>query len=303
MSINNLDDVAVLEKGIVIKSDMLVASTDVPWGMKASQIARKSMVSAISDLAAKGVRPYAAMISLGIPNECSIQRTDIEGLAKGFAIASKEFEIKIVGGDTNEACELVIDCSIIGFTRFKVPTRNGARPGDYVVVSGTFGFTAAGLAILLKKAITDNDNNNNRFRKHALKSVLEPYPRLIFGLSLARYFSSSIDSSDGLAASLYELASQSIDVDIRIDSIPIAEGLEKFAKDNSVDPYELVFYGGEEYEIVATISSTKIKQARKAAKQAGVNLHIIGRVHKGSGKVFARNKQLKNRGYTHFHKR
>ncbi|MFL6309439.1 MAG: thiamine-phosphate kinase, partial [Nitrososphaera sp.] len=255
----------------------------------------------ISDLAAKGVRPYAAMISLGIPNECSIQRTTIEGLATGFAIASKEFEVKIVGGDTNEACDLVIDCSIIGFTRFNVPTRNGARPGDYVVVSGTFGFTAAGLAILLKNAILYN--NNRIFRKHAMKSVLEPYPRLCFGLALARYFSSSIDSSDGLAASLYELASQSRDVDITIDSIPIAEGLEKFAEDNSVDPYELVFYGGEEYEIVATISSTKIKQAKKAARQAGVNLHVIGRVHRGSGKVFARNKQLENRGYTHFQKR
>ncbi len=301
LNITNLDDVALLEKGIVFKSDMLIARTDVPWGMKAWQIARKSMVSCISDLAAKGVRPYAAMISLGIPNDCSIQRTDIEGLAKGFAIASKEFEVKIVGGDTNEACDLVIDCSIIGFTRFNVPTRKGARPGDYVVVSGTFGFTAAGLAILLKKAITDN--NNNIFRKHALKSVLEPYPRLSFGLSLARYFSSSIDSSDGLAVSLYELASQSLDVDIRIDSIPIAEGLEKFAKDNSVDPYDLVFYGGEEYEIVATISSTRIRQAKKVARQAGVNLHIIGRVHKGSGKVFARNKRLKNRGYMHFHKR
>jgi thiamine-monophosphate kinase len=301
LSINNLDDVAVLEKGIVIKSEMLVASTDVPRGMKAWQTARKSMVSGISDLAAKGVRPYAAMISLGIPNDRSIQRTDIEGLAKGFAIASKEFETKIVGGDTNEACELVIDCSIIGFTRFDVPPRNGARPGDYLVVSGTFGFTAAGLAILLKKAITEK--SNNRFRKHALKSVLEPCPRLSFGLSLARYFSSSIDSSDGLAVSLYELASQSIDVDIRIDRIPIAEGLEKFAKDNSVDPYELVFYGGEEYEIVATISSTKIKKAKEAARQAGVSLHIIGRVHKGSGKVFLRNKQLMNRGFTHFHKR
>jgi thiamine-monophosphate kinase len=300
LNINNLDDVAVLEKGIVIKSDMLVARTDVPRNMKAWQIARKSMVSCISDLAAKGVRPYAAMISLGIPNDCSIQRRDIKGLAKGFAIASKEFEVKIVGGDTNEACELVIDCSIIGFTRFNVPTRKGARPGDYVVVSGTFGFTAAGLAILIKKAITED--HNNIFRKHALKSVLEPHPRLSFGLSLARYFSSSIDSSDGLAVSLYELASQSLDVDIRIDTIPIAEGLEKFAKDNSVDPYDLVFYGGEEYEIVATISGTKIKQAKRAARQAGVNLHIIGRVHKGSGKVFAGNKQLKNRGYMHFHK-
>ncbi len=110
LGISNLDDVALLDNGIVIKSDMLVASTDVPPGMEAWQVARKSVVSCISDLAAKGVKPYAAVISLGIPNSYSTQRSKIEGLAKGFAIASKEFAVKIVGGDTNEAGELVIDC-------------------------------------------------------------------------------------------------------------------------------------------------------------------------------------------------
>src|SRR5918995_6191782 len=153
LGISNLDDVALLDKGIVIKSDMLVASTDVPSGMEAWQIARKSIVSCISDLAAKGVRPHAAVISLGIPNSCSKRQADIEGLAEGFAIASKEFEFKIVGGDTNEAGELVIDCSMIGFSRFKVPTRSGAKPGDYVIVSGHFGFAPAGLAILLQKNV------------------------------------------------------------------------------------------------------------------------------------------------------
>jgi len=301
LKIKSLDDVAVLDKGIVIKSDMLVSGTDVLPGMKDWQIARKSIVSCISDLAAKGVRPYAAMVSLGIPNIGFVHRAHIEGLAKGFAMASKEFKVKVVGGDTNEACELVIDCSIIGFPRFKVPARNGARMGDYLVVSGTFGFTAAGLAILLQNAVIGN--NNSIFTKRAVKSVLEPCPRSAFGLALARYFSSSIDSSDGFAASLYELASQSRDVDIAIDSIPIAEGLDKFAEDNGVDPYDLVFYGGEEYEIVATISGTKIKKAKAAAKKAGVSMHIIGRVLRGSGKVFARNRQVENRGYTHFHKR
>ncbi|HJU95941.1 MAG TPA: thiamine-phosphate kinase [Nitrososphaera sp.] len=304
LGISDLNDVALLDKGIVMKSDMLVESTDIPSGMEAWQAARKSIVSCVSDLAAKGVRPHAAVISLGIPNSYSMLEPYIEGLAEGFAIASKEFGVKIVGGDTNEAAELVIDCSMIGFSTFKVPTRSGAKPGDYVVVSGPFGFAPAGLAILLQNAITvsSSDSNSVTFRKHAVKSVLEPSPRQSFGLALASYFSSSIDSSDGLAVSLYELASQSEEVDIIIYSIPFVEGLEKFSHENSLDKYELVFHGGEEYEIVATISPTTINKAEAAARKAGVNLYVIGRVEKGSGKVFARNRLLENRGYMHFHR-
>jgi thiamine-monophosphate kinase len=302
LGISNLDDVALLDRGIVMKSDMLVESTDIPSCMEAWQAARKSIVSCISDLAAKGVKPYAAVISLGIPNSYSIQQPYIEGLAEGFAIASKEFGVKIVGGDTNEAGELVIDCSMIGFSTFKVPTRSGAKPGDYVIVSGAFGFAPAGLVILLQNASTVNNSGSSTFRKHAVKSVLEPYPRQSFGLALARYFSSSIDSSDGLAVSLYELASRSEGVDFIIYSIPSVEGLDKFAKENSLDKHELVFHGGEEYEIVATISPTKIRQAEAAARKAGVSLHVIGRVQKGSGNVFARNRILENRGYMHLHK-
>jgi thiamine-monophosphate kinase len=299
LGIRSLDDVALLDKGIVIKSDMLVARTDIPPGMEAWQVARKSVVACISDLAAKGVRPYAAVISLGIPTVYSMRRPNIEGLANGFAIASKEFGVKIVGGDTNEAGELVIDCSMIGFPVFKVPTRSGAKPGDYVIVSGAFGLAPAGLAILLQNAITAS----SIFRKRAVKSVLEPQPKQSFGLTLARYFSASIDSSDGLAASIYELASQSKGVDIIIHSTPAVEGLDNFAQENSFDRHGLVFYGGEEYEIVATISDTKMRQAKAAARKAGISLHVIGRVQRGSGNVFVGKKLLENRGYMHFHKR
>lgn len=300
LGISNLDDVALLDKGIVIKSDMLVASTDVPPGMEAWQVARKSVVSCISDLAAKGVKPHAAVISLGIPNSYSTQRSKIEGLAKGFAIASKEFAVKIVGGDTNEAGELVIDCSMIGFAVFKIPTRSGASPGDYVIVSGAFGFAPAGLAILLQQKVI---TASSIFRKRAVKSVLEPHPRQSFGLVIARYSSASIDSSDGLAVSLYELASQSKGVDITIYRIPAVEGLDKFARENRFETQELVFHGGEEYEIVATIPPTKIRQAEAAARKAGVSLQVIGRVQRGSGSVFVRKKLLENRGYVHFHRR
>jgi thiamine-monophosphate kinase len=295
LGIADLDDVALLNRNIVFKADMLVASTDVPPSMEAWQVARKSIVSCVSDLAAKGVRPHAAMISLGLPSNCT--RPYVEGLAKGFAGAAKEFGVKIVGGDTNETSGLVIDCSMIGFASSKMPSRQGARPGDVVVVSGMFGLPPAGLAILMRNATTAG-----MFRKQAAESVLEPKPRQRFGIALAAYFSSSIDSSDGLAISLYELARQS-KVNIVIDHVPAADGVEKFAQENGLDAHELVFHGGEEFEIIATIPKPKLKQAMSAAKKAGVGLHVIGRVQRGSGDIFVGKKLLENRGYVHFHMR
>ena len=281
----------MLGRGIVFKVDMLVASTDVPHGMAPWQVARKSVVSCVSDLAAKGVQPYAAMISLGLPKNCT--RPYVEGLANGFAGASKEFRVRMVGGDTNEASGLVIDCSMIGFAS-KMPTRTGAKPGDVVVISGTFGLTPAGLEILMRDA-----KGAGAFRKYAVESVLEPKPRQRFGIALAKFFSSSIDSSDGLAISLYELAGQS-GVNIVIDIVPAADGVEKFAQENGFDAHELVFHGGEEYEIVATIPKSRLNRAISAAKKSGIALHIIGRVKRGPGDVFVGKKLLENKGYAHF---
>ncbi|HEY7506837.1 MAG TPA: thiamine-phosphate kinase [Nitrososphaera sp.] len=295
LGIRDLDDVAPITGNIVMKCDMLVSSTDVPPGMGPAQIARKSIVSCASDLAAKGATPLAAMVSLGLPRNCT--RPYVEGLAEGFAGAAGEFGVKIVGGDTNEASELVIDCCMIGLAAKKMPTRSGARPGDYVVVSGSFGHAAAGLAILLRNA-----RATGMLRKQSVDSVLEPKPRQRFGTILGKFFSSSIDSSDGLAICLYELALSS-GVDIVVKQVPTEPGLDRFGQDNDIDVNELVFHGGEEYEIVATIPGSKLKQAESAARKAKVPLLIIGRVRKGTGKVFVGKRLLENRGYVHFQRR
>lgn len=282
---------ASLGNNIVIKCDMLVSSTDVPPGMSSWQIARKSIVSCASDLAAKGAKPTAAMISLGVPR--NITRPYVEGLAHGFAGASREFGVRIVGGDTNESSELIIDCCMVGAAGRRMPTRSGAQPGDVVVVSGMFGLPPAGLAILIRNA-----KSAGAFRKLAVQSVMEPVPRQQFGMTLGKFFSSSIDSSDGLAISLYELAASS-GVDIVVQSIPSARGLEEFAKENNLDMQELIFHGGEEFQIVATIPKTDLGRAKAEATKSEIELNVIGRAKRGTGKVFVKDKPLENRGYVH----
>jgi len=103
-----------LSHAVVFKCDMLVESTDVPAGMKPWQIARKSIVSVISDLSAKGAKPYVSLISVGIPVDYSAKA--IASLVEGFWMASREFGFIIAGGDTNQTKELIIDCCVLGIT-------------------------------------------------------------------------------------------------------------------------------------------------------------------------------------------
>ncbi|HET7149717.1 MAG TPA: thiamine-phosphate kinase [Candidatus Nitrosopolaris sp.] len=305
------DDVSIVSlrnmkrmKSLIIKCDMLVESTDVPQGMYPWQIARKSISACVSDLSAKGIKPYVSVISVGIPKKYS--KTEIEDLANGFQIASKEFGVKIVGGDTNESKELIIDCSMIGFSEnyvSELPGRNGAKPGDLVVVSGEFGYTLSGLKILTKKATASGEFKNN-----AITSVKKPKPAQKFGISLAKYFSASMDSSDGLSITLYELARQS-NANFVIDNIPSAKGVFNFARNNHLDYKRLIFCGGEEYEIVGTISRANLKKAKATARRLNLKLLIIGKVEKGESKVFLLDRktgkrvQLENTGYVHLNDR
>jgi thiamine-monophosphate kinase len=293
---------------------MLVESTDVLKQMIPWQIARKSIVSSVSDMSAKGISsPFYSLISLGIPRTWT--KNKIKNLVLGFKKASKEFGITFLGGDTNESKELVIDCVLLGFRKsnFDIPKRSGAIEGDLIIVSGEFGYSSAGLNILL-----NNSKADGNFKKKAVKSVLRPLPRQKFGKVLCDYFTSSIDSSDGLSTSLYELANQS-KVDFLIDNLPMPGGLEVFSKTNSIDLHDLIFNGGEEYEIVATVKRSMMKKINTISKKFGLKVIVIGQVKSGRGRVFVKSKKifdltnlknknmvyedyylLENKGYMHF---
>lgn len=288
------DDVASIPPGVVLKCDMLVAKTDVPPGMTWKMAARKAVAMCVSDFAAKGVRPTAFMVSLGL--ERGVQESNVEELASGFLEASKEWGVRLVGGDTSEAGDLIIDCLMVGFGK-KVVRRGGARPGEYIVVSGPFGLTSAGLKILMGGA-----KARGGFRKEAVSSVYMPKPRLELGLSLAKYLSSSIDSSDGLAISLHTISEMS-KVGLRLTDLPYAGGLEQFASANMYSIDELTLYGGEEYEIVATIEKQRLKEAKTRAKALGCELRVIGEtvaIDEVAGVELPDGRKARREGWIHF---
>lgn len=299
--LNSLSKELDENKFLAITCDMLIEHTDVPPTMNFEQIARKSIVSSISDLVSKGIKPKAALISLGIPR--TSKNSDISKLINGLSLASKEFDIDIIGGDINESTEIIIDCCMIGnlSSKIGVPRRSGAHEGDYIVVSGIFGYSSSGLKILKDNLQTPD----NSFKKKSIDSVLKPYPSYKFGLLLAPYFNSSIDSSDGLASSLYELSRESnVNFLVEEDKIPIPPKLDEFLSITNLEFHDIIFYGGEEYHIVGTISKKNLLRITRILKKHRINMYIIGKVVSGSGRVFVvssngEKKLLKNKGFTH----
>jgi len=290
------DDISTVKIGnkiLAFKCDMFVRSTDAPKQMKVWQMARKSIVSCASDLACKGVKPLASLISLGIPR--NFTQKDVAELARGFRKAEREFYVNIIGGDTNESKDLVIDCFVVGLAS-KIIKRSGANNGDLIITSGPFGYSSAGLRILQNKA-----KAKSNFRKKAKDTVLMPKARLEFGWGLVNYVTSAMDSSDGLAITLYELSEQSKKKFI-IDSLPTTDEVKEFAKINRYDIHRLVLQGGEEYEIVATIPKRNLKKVLSLARKSKCRVFVIGHVETGRGVFMKRNKKqerIEKRGWEH----
>ena len=289
VEIFNLDKIK-----IVAKTDTLVESTDIPPKMKLSDAARKSIVACVSDFAAKGVKPKYGIISINLPK--TISRSKINDIASGFRKACNEYDISILGGDTNEGKEIVFNICIFGTTD-KIVTRKGSKKGDLVFVTGPFGYTVAGLSMLLGKK-----KGKDSFIKKSIQSVINPKPKLDFGLKNKKYFSSSMDSSDGLSTTLNEMSKQSKNKFV-IYNMPYMKDLEDFAKSQKLNLNNLIFHGGEEYEFIFTISPKHRNIIKKNAKRCKTPIIEIGYVTSGKG-VFVEKQdsviRLKDLGWKHF---
>jgi len=296
------DDVSAInineETLAVLKTDMLVGKTDVPPGMSLRQAARKAVVMNISDFAAKGVKPLVMLVSLGLPRD--LNEDDVREIGKGLNEGAREYDTYVIGGDTNESSDLIISCSLLGFSnKEKLVSRSGARPGDIVAVTGEFGKTAAGLKILL-----EGFSASENVEKALKESVLLPKARLKEGLALSKVggLTASIDSSDGLAWSLYEISYAS-DVGFIIDNVPIAWEAVEFARAHNLDPWELSLYGGEEYELIVTVKPEFWWKVKKAVEKIGSSLTRIGiatEEKKIRLKIDGETRIIERRGWEHF---
>jgi thiamine-monophosphate kinase len=141
-----------------------------------------------------------------------------------------------------------------------------------LAVTGFFGKSAAGLRLLLSECVT------SKTAKALVDAVLMPKARLAEGLALGGCgaVSASMDSSDGLAWTLHELARLS-NVGFELEMVPVAPEVKRFAELNSLDASELALYGGEEYELVLTVKPERWNAAVATVEAVGGQLLPIGK--------------------------
>lgn len=285
----------------LLTADMLVENvhfdlkTTTPW-----QLGYKAIAVNLSDIAAMGGTPKHVVISIALP-----KHTDLDfvvNLYKGMKEICREFGVNIIGGDTvSSPHDLVVNVTASGEVE---PThlvrRSGARPGDIVAVTGTLGNSAIGLDLLMR-----GDWEEYEFAWPLVTAHLTPRPQVKAGRAVAGAGATSMDDiSDGLASEVNEIAAASgVGMLIREKDIPLSPELTKAAEGLDKSAVDYALYGGEDFQLIFTISPEKYSLL--AELDLGVKVTAIGNVtEKETGVLIMGEDEtrtvLEPHGYNHF---
>jgi thiamine-monophosphate kinase len=256
------DDCAILDLGadawLLMTCDSQVES--VHFTLQTSsplQIGHKALAVNLSDIAAMGGQPRYALVSLILPSQFPIETLD--GIYVGLHEEAERYGTTIVGGNIASAGnskQLVIDITLLGTVRRgQALTRGGAHVGDTLCVTGSLGDSAAGLQTLL--------HPDSLYPQEALAVVQArhriPQPRIREGQILSRFgpdvVTAMLDISDGLSGDLGHLCERSR-VGARVDlaRLPLSPAIYSVAAIAGRDPLHWAMHGGEDYELLFTIS-------------------------------------------------
>lgn len=275
------DDAAVVHgRGYAVTSvDTMVDGVHFRTGeLSGAEIGHRALAGALSDLAAMGAPAGEAYLALGLP--AAVDPDEVRDLIRGAAALADELGVTIAGGDVTAAPVLVVSFTVVGWVDEvgELATRDGARVGDLVGVTGTLGGAAAGLAVVEGRVPELAHEAADALRGRYAR----PRPRLAEGRALALAGASAmLDLSDGLATDVQHLATASgTSMVVRVDSVPLAEGVSEVAAAVGQDPYEFAVRGGEDYElcVCASPASRALLEAALAELGTGVAITWVGEV-------------------------
>ncbi len=273
------DDAAVVD-GLVVTTDMLHDRTDFPDGTTRYTAGWRAVGASLSDVAAMGAEATAAVAAYAAP---TFDGEELLDFVRGASDVCDRVDGEYVGGDLDGHDEFTVATTAIG--RADDPVRRaGARPGDRVCVTGTLGRSAAALELFDQGHI---ERANELFRFE---------PRIAAGRALAPHASAMMDSSDGLARSLHQLAEASdCGFAIESDRVPIDDAVREVA-DGDEDALERATTFGEDFELVATVPEDALSAIRSATD---VPVSVLGTVREPDHGISVDGEPLADRGYTH----
>ncbi len=278
------DDAAVLpathDRHVVISTDLLVEG--IHFSRKTAtfyDIGYKAAAANLSDMAAMGATPTGIFVAIALP--LTLTSSDWQKFYRGLAEPCKPYQVKLLGGDTSSSLtSLFIGITVTGQIHPEhILTRNGAKVGDLIYVSGTLGDAAAGLAYLKKRSQPGRTSKLSTRIKYLVQRHLRPTARIVLGQLLASrpFASAAMDLSDGLSGDLNHLCGQS-QVGALIDEtkIPISQHMRNYAKQIRMTALHWSLHGGEDYELLFTISPKFQVELEEKAKKQGLAISKIG---------------------------
>jgi thiamine-monophosphate kinase len=259
----------------VISTDALVEDIHFKLSTTTPEaLGRKALSASLSDIAAMGGVPKRVLVTLGIPKKISVSFLD--RLYAGFNTICNRYKVELAGGDTVSSPKcFFINVSIIGEAK-RVFTRQGARPGDLIFVTGTLGDSSLGLKLLSKKKREAKDH------KFLIGRHLDPTPRVLEAGILARSrinITSMIDISDGLVQDLYHICKASkVGARIHEDRLPRSRELSRICDRDQIDPFPFLLNGGEDYELLFTLPPDGVKNLKRQFLKAKALVTQIGEI-------------------------
>lgn len=281
------DDAAVITPppgcDLVLKTDGVISGVHFFPDDPADLVAKKALRMNLSDLAAKGAKPFGFLLAIALPKD--LAEVWLAGFARGLGEDAEYYDCPLLGGDTDRTPGPTA-VSITAFGTVPEGTmvrRSGAKAGDRVIVTGTIGDAALGLRLRQDSAAANNWGLSNRLRDDLLDRYLLPQPRNEIAEIVRGYASAAMDVSDGLVGDLSKLCHASrVSAEIECQRVPLSDAARKVLTTDP-DLIETVLTGGDDYEIVATVAPIKLRPLMAAAQAVGVPVTEIGQITAGDG--------------------
>ncbi len=276
------DDTAITKFGdtnLISTCDMLIESKHFPPAMSYFQMGFKAVTVNVSDLAAMGANPLGFLLSIAIPKDLDVD--SFKEIIEGVVNACDYYGMPLIGGDTNEASEIIISGTALGLCD-KPLMKNTSNEGDLICLTGDIGLAALGFNLKKDSIYT--------------KKSLEPLARLKEGIIIKDAgATSATDITDGLASELYEMKPDSLGFMIHEDKLKISDKFKDISSELGLNYLDLILHVGEDFELLFTIDKDNDLE---------MDYIVIGEVNNSdkiqitlsNGEV----REIENRGYNHY---